>query len=148
MRVMDSNDEELRRRCQRDCHSRCCRYITIILRAPRRKADFDELSWWLAHKNIIVYVESRRWHLEVRNPCKYLNGDSLCGIYPDRPEVCREYKIKSCEYPERPPHTLHFDTKEAFDTWLARRKLLQKERRRQRTARSQQANSGIYRAGD
>ena len=124
-----------RRRCQFECKSRCCRYITIVIPAPRCRADLDELSWFLAHQNISVYVEARRWHVEVQNRCKHLGKNNLCETYENRPGICREYATGFCEYPERPHHSLHFDTKEAFDSWRARRKRLQQERRRVRAAK-------------
>ena len=132
MKATEDSAEAAMRQCQHECRSRCCRYITIIIPAPKRKVDFDELSWFLAHENISVYVEARRWHVEVQSPCKYLTEDNLCEIYENRPIVCRGYDVESCEYPARPYHRLHFDTKEAFDSWMARRKLLQQERRRTR----------------
>jgi Fe-S-cluster containining protein len=135
MRSASLTPAEVARRCRYDCDSRCCRYITVVLPAPRRKADFDELSWFLAHKDISVYVEERRWHLEVRTPCKYLNDANLCTVYEGRPDICREYDIEDCEFPARPSHSLHFDTKEEFDAWMTDRK---GEKRRRAPGRSAQ----------
>jgi hypothetical protein len=135
MAMMEGTAEEEKRRiCQQVCRSRCCRYITVVLPPPRRKWDFDELSWFLSHENISVYVEARRWHLEVRNPCKHLTSDNLCAIYERRPQVCRDYDHDSCEYPERPRHKLHFDTREEFDSWVEKRR---EERRLRRQARKE-----------
>ncbi len=126
------DEAETLRRCQHECQSRCCRYITMVINAPKRKCDFDELSWFLAHENISVYVESRRWHLEVQNPCKHLGSDNLCQIYETRPGVCREYESDSCEYPVRPVHSLQFDTQEALESWRAEREAAKRERQRGR----------------
>lgn len=134
-RTASSPATEMQRRCQRECKARCCRYITVVLPAPRQKADFDELSWFLAHEDISVYVESRRWHLEVGNRCKYLTKDNLCRAYDGRPDVCRGYETDECEYPDRPSHALHFDTKDEFDYWWARKRERER-RRRKRLARS------------
>ena len=30
--------------------------------------------------------------------CKYLTKKNLCGIYFDRPKICREYTTDDCEY--------------------------------------------------
>lgn len=132
----ESTDEQLRI-CQQECGARCCRYITVLIKAPRRKADYDEISWFLAHEDISVYVESRRWYLEVRNKCKYLTDDNLCSIYENRPDVCRQYDPDSCEYPKRPRHTLQFDSKQEFDRWWARKRARERRRRKQR-ARARQ----------
>lgn len=123
-----------KRRCQQECKGRCCRYITIVVPAPKRKVDFDELSWFLAHQNISVYVEARRWHVEVQSRCKHLGTNNLCEIYENRPDVCRDYEIETCEYPVRPVHPLHFDTREAFDDWRAKRTLMQQDRRHARAS--------------
>lgn len=141
MNTTDRTRQESQQVCQHDCHSRCCRYITVVLPAPRLSYDFDELSWFLAHENISVYVESRRWHLEVRTPCKYLDRDNLCTIYADRPDVCREYDIEACEFPRRPRHTLHFDTRQEFHSWLTKRQ--EKRRRKRRAARRRKARASV-----
>ena len=137
MAKSDSTKEaEARRRCQRECKARCCRYLTIQIPAPKLKSDFDELSWFLAHENISVYVESRRWHVEVKNRCKHLTRDNLCDDYENRPEVCRIYGGDgACEYPDRPVHHLNFDCQEEFDAWLERRRKRERRRRRARAAR-------------
>ena len=127
---------EERRKCQHKCRARCCRYITVQLPAPKRNADFDEVSWFLAHEDISIYVEGRRWHLEARNRCKYLTRHSLCAIYESRPDVCRCYDTDACEYPRRPAHTLHFDTRKEFDAWYAKRRERDRRRRKQRARRS------------
>ena len=126
----------LRRTCQRACEAQCCRYFTVVLPAPRHRADFDEISWFLAHEDISVYVEGRRWHLEVRNRCKYLMDDSLCAIYENRPEVCREHNMEACEYPRQPRHSLQFDTKEEFDAWWARKRERERRRRKRKSRQS------------
>ncbi len=120
-------------RCRQLCRARCCRYLTIYIPAPRRKADFDELSWFLAHENISIYFDARRWHVEVRTRCKYLNSQNLCAIYETRPAVCRGYDLDECEYPERPKHDLQFDTKQEFDAWWEKKRVRERLRRRQRS---------------
>lgn len=130
--TLESKDrKDQLRKCQEECQARCCRYITVYLEAPRTKSDFDELSWFLAHENICVYVEDRRWHLEVQNRCKHLRRDNLCRVYENRPAVCRDYDMAACEFPARPVHTLHFDTQEEFDHWWAKKREREKRRRQQ-----------------
>jgi len=121
------NNEQVR--CQDHCQARCCRYLTVQIPAPTRKCDLDELSWFLAHEHITVYVESRRWRLEVRTRCKYLTADNLCAIYETRPEVCRDYHPKTCEFPARPKHTLEFDQMEDFDAWRIKQRQERKAKR-------------------
>jgi len=119
--------------CQRLCRGRCCRYIIIRIPAPRLKADFDEISWFLAHENISVYFNARRWHIEVRSRCKHLTEQNLCDSYETRPSVCRGYAADECEYPDRPKHDLQFDTREDFDAWWHSKRARERRRRRERS---------------
>jgi Fe-S-cluster containining protein len=125
--------DELAARCQRECQARCCRYITVQIDAPKNGRDLDEISWWLAHREVSVYVESRRWHLEVRTPCRNLSDENLCVIYADRPDVCRSYKTEACEYPARPHHTLQFDGRDDFEYWREGQRKRRNAKRRART---------------
>jgi Fe-S-cluster containining protein len=129
------NEEQLRI-CQHECRARCCRYLTVTIPAPKLKADFDEMSWFLAHEDVSLYVYGRRWHLEMRARCRYLKRDNLCRIYETRPEVCRQYAMDACEYPKRPRHTLQFDSRDEFDAWWARKRERERRRRRQRARQS------------
>jgi len=124
--------------CRKVCKARCCRYVTVQIKAPKMKADFDELSWFLGHEHISVYFEGRRWHVELRTRCKHLNRGNLCSIYETRPLVCRSYDVEECEYPARPKHDLQFDTQEEFDRWWngKRERERRRRRRRARAARS------------
>jgi Fe-S-cluster containining protein len=132
--------DKTRRRCQHDCRGRCCRYITIQISAPRLKSDFDEISWFLAHRDVSVYVESRRWNVEVRNRCKHLMRNNLCAIYERRPDVCRGYEAEVCEYPERPVHDRQFDSQDEFDVWWSKRR--ERQRRKRRAARNRSSGTG------
>ncbi len=129
--TIDTTNDQLHR-CQHLCQARCCRYLTIMIPAPRRKVDFDELSWFLAHEDVSVYFNDRRWHVEVRNRCRHLSADNLCAIYETRPGVCRSYDGEECEYPSRPRHDLQFDTKEEFDAWWRKKQGRERKRRQQR----------------
>lgn len=122
--------------CQYECQARCCRYITIQVDAPRLKADFDEIVWWLAHEDVSVYFFGRRWHVEIQTRCKHLTKDNLCDAYEDRPSVCRDYNADECEYPERPRHDLQFETREEFETWWKKKRDRARRRRRARVTRA------------
>jgi Fe-S-cluster containining protein len=120
--------------CQELCEARCCRYVTVQIDAPRVKADFDEIAWWLAHENVSVYFYGRRWHVEMQTRCKHLAPDNLCGAYGARPAVCRDYAAEECEYPERPRHDLQFNTREEFEGWWEKKQDRARRRRRGRAA--------------
>lgn len=139
MKSSETADASITRRCQQECKGRCCRYITIQIPAPRDKIDLEEIRWFLAHRDISVYVASRRWNVEVRNRCKYLNRRNLCEIYEKRPEICSLYEVESCEYPRRAKHKLRFDTIDQFDAWRARKRRQQQLRRKRRAGKSKAA---------
>lgn len=122
------------RRCQDQCAARCCRYITVQIPAPKRQRDWDEISWWLAHHQISVYVEAQRWRLEMRTPCKYLTGDNCCSAYQVRPNVCRDHDTVECEFPYQPRHTLQFDSREDFDSWREKKRQQRRARRESTSA--------------
>lgn len=80
------------------CDATCCRYITIQLDIPETIDDFENIKWYVAHKNVEVNVEeSGEWFVKFFTDCKHLNKNNLCDIYKTRPKVCREHKTKSCE---------------------------------------------------
>ena len=78
--------------------SKCCRYITQKIPAPRSRQDFDHLLWQVSHEKIEIFKDSDGWHLLFDTPCTHLQSDGGCGIYENRPSVCRNYSVKNCEF--------------------------------------------------
>ena len=81
-------------------NSRCCTYITEELVTPRSMTDFDHLLWQLSHEGINAYKDEDGWFLLINNTCTHLLADGRCGIYADRPVICREYTNDFCEFDE------------------------------------------------
>jgi Fe-S-cluster containining protein len=81
-------------------NSKCCTYITEELATPRSMHDFDHMLWQLSHKDVQAYKDEEGWYLLVNNPCLHLGKDGRCGIYEDRPQICREYSNDFCEFDE------------------------------------------------
>ncbi|MFH1877245.1 MAG: YkgJ family cysteine cluster protein [Candidatus Omnitrophota bacterium] len=104
------------------CRAKCCRYFALEIDTPRSKRDFENVRWFLAHNGVKIYVESRKWHLEVKSECRFLTEDHRCGIYEKRPLICREYEIESCEY-SLGGHSpsLIFHNIDELDKYLAKR---------------------------
>ena len=80
------------------CTGKCCRYFSLPIDTPTTWDDYDSIRWYLAHERVIIYVEKRTWYLLVMSRCNYLSPDNRCGIYFNRPKICREYKTTNCEY--------------------------------------------------
>ena len=106
----------------RQCTGQCCRYFGLQIDTPRSKEEFENIRWYLAHKKTAIFVEKRKWFLEMYEECKYLGKDHTCKIYSKRPQLCREHSPKDCEFHgEEETHDLHFNDLEIFDKYLATR---------------------------
>ncbi len=90
--------------------SKCCTYITQALDTPRSKVDFEHLLWQVSHRGVEAYKDDGGWYLLVNAPCSHLQADGGCGIYEQRPGICREYDNEYCEYdaPAEEGFLLHF----------------------------------------
>ncbi|QDU64831.1 Flagellin N-methylase [Planctomycetes bacterium Pan216] len=80
------------------CTGKCCRYIALPIDTPTKWKDFDEMRWYLSHKDISIFVEDESWYLMVHRDCEHLLEDNRCGIYLDRPQICRDHTTDDCEY--------------------------------------------------
>ncbi len=97
----------------------CCKYICLEIDKPTEKKDFDEIKWFLLHKNIWVYIDhDGSWNIQFNTPCEKLNN-TLCGIYEKRPQICREHSIEDCEkYGHGDSHKVLWKNLKEFEKWL------------------------------
>ncbi len=96
--------------CDR-CSALCCRYFSLGIDTPETPEDFDNLRWYLSHEAVHIFVEDGDWYLSVQTPCKHLQADNRCGIYEDRPKICRQYSTDNCDY-----HVGSYDYEHYFTT--------------------------------
>ena len=87
-------------KCSRCSGTICCTYITEAIDTPRSKADFRHLLWQVSHQNIEIYKDDSGWYLLISGRCEHIQENGACGIYDDRPEICREYSNDWCEFDE------------------------------------------------
>jgi Fe-S-cluster containining protein len=80
------------------CTAKCCRYFALPIETPEDAADFEFLRWFLLHERATVFKEDDDWYLLIHTTCRHLQADNRCGIYESRPQVCRDYSTKDCEY--------------------------------------------------
>ncbi len=80
------------------CTAKCCRYFALPIETPEDLADFEYIRWFLLHERATVFKEDDDWYLLVHTDCRHLQDDNRCGIYDTRPQVCRDYSTKDCEY--------------------------------------------------
>jgi len=76
--------------------SNCCEYISTEIDKPRNFDDFDQIRWFIIHKDVWVYVdEEKDWYLQFNTRCEKLSG-RLCNDYEHRPQICRDYRPVDC----------------------------------------------------
>lgn len=91
------------------CVALCCRYFALPLDNPEDVEDYDNIRWYLIHENVVVFVENGQWFIGVLSRCKHLMPDNRCGIYEERPRICRKYTTDNCEY-----HGAEYDYEHLF----------------------------------
>jgi Fe-S-cluster containining protein len=80
------------------CTAKCCHYFALPIETPEEFTDFEYIRWFLLHERATVFKEEDDWYLLVHTTCRHLRDDYRCGIYETRPQICREYSTKDCEY--------------------------------------------------
>ncbi len=86
------------KKCKYCGERKCCNYVTQEIIKPRSKSDFEHLLWQVSHKNINIFQDKNRWFLIIEAQCEHLRDNGDCGIYVNRPKVCKNYKNSFCEF--------------------------------------------------
>ena len=102
------------------CKGLCCRYFALPIDTPEDKDDFDDIRWYLCHRDVTVFVEDGDWYLNIKNKCKHLTeNDHRCRIYEKRPHICRKYKHADCDYTEGEyDYDLHFTDDKQMEEYI------------------------------
>jgi Fe-S-cluster containining protein len=102
------------------CTGLCCRYFALPIETPEDKDDYDDIRWYLCHKDITVFVEDGDWYLNIKNKCKHLSEkDYRCKIYDKRPRICRQYRHKDCDFVEGEyNYELHFTNDKQMEEYI------------------------------
>ena len=75
----------------------CCRHIAVEIDVPETEKEYDQIRWFLLHKDVWVFIDNDdSWNLQVNNKCEKLI-DGICDYYEKRPAICRDYSTGSCE---------------------------------------------------
>lgn len=96
----DKNTLTPENKCSFCTGSVCCSYITQQIETPRTKGDFTHLLWQVSHEHVKIFKDDDGWNLLVEGKCVHLQQCGRCGIYEDRPHVCREHSNDYCEFDE------------------------------------------------
>jgi uncharacterized protein len=121
------------------CTGHCCRYVALPIDKPSTARDFDDMRWYLFHKDVLVFVEEGEWYIQFTSPCRHLGADNRCGTYRTRPGICREYSTTGCDYESGEYEYEHLFTEpeqlEAFAKEYLKQKRARARRRRERQRR-------------
>jgi uncharacterized protein len=91
------------------CTAKCCRYIALPIDSPDDPTQYDYMRWFLLHRGATVFTEGDSWFLLVYSDCEHLQPDGRCGIYETRPQICRDYSTKNCEYEDDWTYDRYFE---------------------------------------
>ncbi len=111
------------------CQGQCCKYFALQIDTPTTPEEFDHLRWYIAHQQVALFIENDDWYLQVNNPCRHLTSSYTCGIYDQRPQICRDYGWDpkgevQCHETERPcDHDYFFSNLEELEAYLKKKKL-------------------------
>ena len=113
----------LENKCTRCNNSKCCTYVTQQIDTPRSMNDFDVLLWQLSHRDVQLYKDEDGWFLIINTPCLHLLPGGGCGIYEERPQICRSHSNDYCEYdaPAEEGFEVFFDGYESLRLYCKKR---------------------------
>ena len=101
-----------------DC-GHCCTYVGIEIDRPTKVQYATDILWYLYHENVYIYVDgSNDWSVHFEARCRNLAADLLCGIYEQRPHICRGFDNTSCEVNDHGHESLTFNEPAEFLVWL------------------------------
>jgi Fe-S-cluster containining protein len=105
-----------------DC-GRCCTYVGVGINAPTTPRYATDVLWYLYHEGVYVYVDGEgEWSVHFEARCRNLGADLRCGVYPDRPHICRTFDNRTCEVNDPVQDSLTFRAPDEFLGWLRGRK--------------------------
>ncbi len=109
-----------------DCKNcgRCCNHVAIELDRPTSKQDYQEILWFLLHKDVRVFVDDENdWYVEFLTPCEW-RKNGMCMNHSRRPSVCRDYSPEECvTNGEGNAEKLSFDTHDDFIRFLKKKNI-------------------------
>jgi len=99
------------------CTAKCCKYFALPIDTPDTWQEFDYMRWYLLHEHASIFVEDGTWYLIVHTSCAHLQADNRCGIYHTRPQICRDYSTKDCEYEDSWTYQKYFELPEQIEQY-------------------------------
>lgn len=101
-----------------DC-GRCCTYVGVGINAPTSPRYATDVLWYLYHHGVYVYVDGDgEWSVHFEARCRNLAPDLRCGVYVERPHICRTFDNRTCEVNDPVHDSLTFREPLEFLEWL------------------------------
>jgi Fe-S-cluster containining protein len=103
--------------------ARCCQYVGVGINAPTTPRLATDVLWYLYHERVSVYRdEDGEWSVLFETRCRNLRDDLRCGVYQERPHICRSFDNRACDVNAPRARALTFREPEAFLAWLAEKR--------------------------
>ncbi len=97
---------------------KCCTYVSIEINEPSKPKYATDALWYLYHEKVSIYIDgSGDWSVVFETRCRNLQDDLLCGIYADRPHICRAFDNTTCDVND-PEGGRSLDSPEEFLAYL------------------------------
>ena len=107
------------------CPALCCRYVATQIDEPTSKTEYDNIRWYLMHRDVCVFVDHEGdWYIEFETRCDNLGDGNGCQVYENRPRICRQHGDTGvdCEFHgAEEPHRIRFSDAGTFEAWLDER---------------------------
>ena len=105
------------------CGAKCCSYFCFQIDEPGTFEDYENIRWFLLHRGVSVHIDDQDdWYISIANECTRLGDDGKCGIYENRPRICRTYQTDGCDFTNGDyEYKELFETPEAFEAYARRR---------------------------
>ncbi len=96
--------------------------MSVGIDPPSTVGRVSTAIWLLYHRTVSIYQSHEGdWFLLLPTECENLRPDGLCGVYENRPLICRDYDVDGCEgTSDESAEKLRFDTAKELVTWLAK----------------------------
>jgi hypothetical protein len=99
---------------------KCCTYVSVGINEPTNVRNASDILWYLYHDQVSVYRDGDgEWSVVFETRCRQLQGNLLCGVYDDRPSICRDFDNLTCEV-NSPEGGRTYASPEEFLVWLKR----------------------------
>lgn len=103
----------------KDCEAICCKYVVLDIDTPETLKDFENIKWYVLHKNVEVFVDYEGiWNIRFITNCESLNKKNKCSTYRKRPEICKEFSSKDCPQNKKYEEILTFKKLEDVEEYI------------------------------